>query len=123
LKGIVPQPAAHPPVDWNHAVRLEPEQGGSKRSKERQRLQLGRDRRSVGGKAGTRLIDSALAEYVDGKTPKWEETLRWCAGGSDRGGLRNQFFVLLRWAEFFARRDDSALAHLRKNHGAAGERR
>ncbi|HZO52441.1 MAG TPA: BrnA antitoxin family protein [Bryobacteraceae bacterium] len=30
-----------------------------------------------GGKAGYQtLINSALREYVDGKTPKWEETLR-----------------------------------------------
>ena len=30
-----------------------------------------------GGKTGYQtLINSALREYVDGKTPKWEETLR-----------------------------------------------
>jgi uncharacterized protein (DUF4415 family) len=30
-----------------------------------------------GGKVGYQtLINSALREYVDGKTPKWEETLR-----------------------------------------------
>lgn len=30
-----------------------------------------------GGKAGYQtLINAALREYVDGKTPKWEETLR-----------------------------------------------
>jgi uncharacterized protein (DUF4415 family) len=30
-----------------------------------------------GGKAGYQtLINSALREYVEGKTPKWEETLR-----------------------------------------------
>ena len=30
-----------------------------------------------GGKVGYQtLINSALREYIDGKTPKWEETLR-----------------------------------------------
>jgi uncharacterized protein (DUF4415 family) len=30
-----------------------------------------------GGKAGYQtLINSALREYIEGKTPKWEETLR-----------------------------------------------
>ena len=69
MLGTVPRPVTR----WSRKLVI-PLQTRNSRKGKRGRVAIA-DR--SGGKVGYQtLIDSALREYVEGKTPKWEETLR-----------------------------------------------